>query len=187
MFTLDHLLQLIQSYGLWLLAPFAIIEGPIVTVIAAYIARLGYMNVYAVYVVCILGDLVGDAMYYGIGRLGPAYLPERWLNRLGMTQARQLSLGEHFASKGGRTLLFGKWTHSTGLPIMLASGMARMNFASYMWYNLIGTIPKTALFVALGYFIGEAYSSIDTYIARISLVLLAGALVVVLYLWYRKR
>ena len=187
MFTLDHLLQLIQSYGLWLLAPFAIIEGPIVTVIAAYIARMGYMNVYAVYVVCAVADLVGDAMYYGIGRLGPAFLPERWLARMGMGQARQLALSDHFATKGGRTLLFGKWTHSTGLPIMLASGMARMNFLSYMWYNLIGTVPKTAVFVALGYFIGQAYSSIDTYIARISLGLLLAALVVVLYIWYRKK
>ena len=126
MFTLDHLLALIQAYGLWLLGPFAIIEGPIVTVIAAYIARMGYMNVYAVYAVCVVGDLVGDAMYYGIGRLGPKFLPERWLAKMGMTEARQISLGDHFAQKGGRTLLFGKWTHSTGLPIMLASGMARI-------------------------------------------------------------
>lgn len=187
MFTMDHLLALIQSYGLWILAPFSIIEGPIVTVIASYVARLGYMNVYAVYVVCVIGDLVGDAMYYGIGRLGPRFLPERWLTKLGMTEARQLSLGEHFANKGGRTLLFGKWTHSTGLPIMLASGVARMNFASYMWYNLLGTVPKTALFVALGYFIGHAYASIDTYIARISLGLLGAALVAVLYFWYRQK
>lgn len=187
LFTLDHLLALIQAHGLWLLAPFAIIEGPIVTVIAAYIARMGYMNVYAVYAVCLLGDLVGDAMYYGIGRLGPAFLPERWLTRLGMTEARKLALGDHFAQKGGRTLLFGKWTHSTGLPIMLASGAARMNFAAYMWYNVIGSIPKTAVFIALGYFIGEAYTSIDTYIARISLALMAAVLLALLYVWYRKR
>lgn len=187
MFTLDNLLTLIQAHGLWLLAPFAIVEGPIVTVIASYIARMGYMNVYAVYAVCVIGDLVGDAMYYGIGRMGPAFLPERWLNRLGMTEARQLSLGTHFAQKGGRTLLFGKWTHSTGLPIMLASGVARMNFGAYMWYNLLGTVPKTAVFVALGYFIGHAYASIDTYIARVSLALLGLALVVLLVWWYRKR
>ena len=180
-------MQLIQSYGLWILAPFAIIEGPIVTVIAAYLARMGYMSVAGVYLVCVLGDLVGDGLYYAIGRYGMNILPLRWLNRLGLTEARKLALGEHFAAKGGRTLLFGKWTHSTGLPIMLASGMAHMNFASYLGYNLIGTIPKTALFMALGYFIGHAYASIDTYIARVSLALLAAALVAALYVWYRRK
>jgi membrane protein DedA with SNARE-associated domain len=186
-FTLDNLLQLIQSHGLWLLVPFAIIEGPIVTVIAAYLAHLGYLNVWAVYAVCLISDLVGDAMYYGIGRLGPRFLPAAWLDRIGLSQARQIALSGHFTAKGGRTLLIGKWTHSTGLPIMLASGLARMNFAVYMWYNLLGSVPKTALFVLLGYFIGAAYASIDTYIARISLVLLAAVVVTGLVLWYRRK
>jgi len=187
LFTLDSVLQLIQSHGLWLLVPFAIVEGPIVTVIAAYLAKLGYMNVWAVYAVCVVSDLVGDAMYYAIGRYGTHLLPERWLVKLGLNEARQLTLTDHFAEKGGRTLLFGKWTHSTGLPIMLASGLARMNFAAYLWYNIIGTVPKTALFVAIGYFAGAAYSSIDTYIARISLALLAAALIALLWFWYKRK
>lgn len=187
MFTLDTVVQLIQSHGLWLLVPFAILEGPIVTVIAAYIASLGLMNVWAVYAVCVVSDLIGDAMYYGIGRMGPRFLPERWLTRMGLNEARHLALTDHFAQKGGRTILFGKWTHSTGLPIMLASGMARMNFTAYLWYNLIGTLPKTAVFVALGYFIGAAYASIDTYIARISLILLGVALLIALVVWYKRK
>lgn len=187
MFTLDHLLHLIQSHGLWLLAPFAIIEGPIVTVIGAYLAQLGYMNVWAVYAVCLISDLVGDAMYYAIGRVGPRFLPAAWLDRIGLSQARQIALTDHFAVKGGRTLLFGKWTHSTGLPIMLASGMARMNFAVYMWYNLIGSVPKIALLVGLGYFLGAAYASIDSYIARISVALLAVVMVAGLILWLRRK
>lgn len=186
MFTLDSALQLIQSHGLWLVAPFAVIEGPIVTVIAAYLARLGYMSLSGVYIVCVLSDLVGDALYYGIGRAGPKFLPERWQNRLGLTEARKISLGEHFAEQGGKTILFGKWTHSVGLPIMIASGMARMNFASYMAYNLIGTIPKTAIFMAIGYFIGHAYASIDNYIFRLSLFLLVGVIAIGGFLLQRR-
>ncbi|MEO8243620.1 MAG: VTT domain-containing protein [bacterium] len=187
MFTLDSALQLIQAHGLWLLAPFAVLEGPIVTVIGAYLARLGYMPIVGVYLVCILGDLIGDAFYYSLGRFGPRILSERWQNRLGMTNARKLTLTEHFADKGGRTLLFGKWTHSAGLPIMIASGMGRMNFTAYMAYNLLGTIPKTLLFVALGYFLGHAYASIDTYIYRISLILLVAVLGLAIYLYLRAR
>jgi membrane protein DedA with SNARE-associated domain len=187
LFTLDNLVALIQAHGLWLLVPFAVIEGPIVTVIAAYLARMGLMNVWAVYAVCVVSDLIGDVMYYAIGRYGTHLLPERWLVKLGLNEARQMTLTDHFTQKGGRTLLFGKWTHSTGLPIMLASGMARMPLGAYIWYNLIGTVPKTALFVALGYFIGHAYASIDTYIARISLVLLGVVLIVALYIWYKRK
>jgi membrane protein DedA with SNARE-associated domain len=185
--TQDAVLALMQDHGLWLVGPMAIIEGPIVTVIAAYLAKLGYMTVLGVYLVCLVGDLVGDGLYYWIGRLGPALMPDRWLAKLGMTEARTLALEGHFADKGGRTLLIGKWTHSAGLPIMLASGAARMNFAAYMWYNLIGSIPKTAFFTAIGWFIGSAYSAIDTWIWRGSLVIVLAAAVVGLILWQRKK
>ena len=185
--TQDAVLQMMQNHGLWLVGPMAIIEGPIVTVIAAYLAKLGYMTLLGVYIVCVIGDLIGDAMYYWIGRMGPAILPERWLAKLGVTEARQMALEGHFAKNGGRTLLLGKWTHSAGLPIMLASGAAKMNFSVYMWYNVLGTIPKTALFVAIGWFLGSAYTAIDTWIWRVSLALVLAVAVGLLILWQRKR
>ena len=185
--TQEALLALMQSHGLWLVGPMAVVEGPIVTVIAAYLAKLGYMTLMGVYLVCVLGDLIGDGMYYWIGRAGPAILPDRWLARLGMTQARQLALEGHFAKSGPRTLLIGKWTQSAGLPIMLASGAARMNFTKYMLWNFAGSVPKTAVFVAIGWFIGSAYSAIDTWIWRVSLGAILAAIVVAFVLWQRKR
>ena len=185
--TVDSLVHVMQNYGLWLVGPMAIIEGPIVTVISAYLAKLGYMTLPGVYLVCVAGDLIGDAMYYWIGRAGPKLLPERWLIKLGINAARQMALEGHFAEKGGRTLLLGKWTHSMGLPIMLASGAARMNFSTYMGYNVIGTIPKTAVFVGVGWFLGSAYTAVDTWIWRASLGLTLAAAVILLFIWHRKR
>jgi membrane protein DedA with SNARE-associated domain len=174
--SLDAALALIQNHGLWILAPFAILEGPIVTVIAAYLAHLGYMNIFAVYLICVGGDLIGDGLLYAVGRFGVGLLPDRLMRLLGLTEARQIALTQHFEAKGGRTLLFGKWTHSAGMPILIAAGMAHMGFGRYIWLNLLGTIPKTLIFVLIGYFLGAAYSVIDTYIYRGSQVLL-GAMV----------
>lgn len=183
----DAVLHLMQSHGLWLVGPMAVIEGPIVTVIAAYLAKLGYMQIMAVYLVCVLGDLIGDGMYYWIGRAGPALLPDRWLNRMGITKARQLALEGHFATQGPRTLLLAKWTHSIGLPVMLASGAARMNFTAYMFWNLLGTLPKTAVFTLIGWFIGSAYTAIDTWIWRVSLALIVVLAIGLFLFWRRKR
>lgn len=185
--NLDAVMALIQGYGLWILAPFAIIEGPIATVLAAYLAHEGYMNLAAVYAVCVAGDLIGDALLYLVGRYGAGRLPVAITQRLGMTEARKLAMTQHFTAKGGRTLMFAKITHSAGLPILIASGMAKMNVTLYMWYNLLGTLPKTAVLVLIGYYFGAAYGLIDAYIYRISLVvfilLIFGGGV---YLWRRR-
>jgi membrane protein DedA with SNARE-associated domain len=170
--SLDAVLQLIQTYGLWILAPVSVIEGPIATVIAAWLAHQGYLNIVAVYLVCVLGDLVGDSLLYAVGRFGAGSLPPRLSRWLGMTTARQIALTEHFRTMGGRTLLFGKWTHSAGMAILIASGMAQMGFGRYLWFNLLGTLPKTLIFTLVGYFLGATYGLIDTYIYQGSLILL---------------
>lgn len=187
MLNLDAVMALIQAYGLWILAPFAIIEGPIATVLAAYLAHGGYMNVAAVYMVCVLGDLIGDAILYLLGRYGAGRLPDGITQRLGMTQARKLAMTQHFTAKGGRTLILAKITHSAGLPVLIASGMAQMNFPLYLWYNLLGTLPKTAALVLIGYYFGAAYGLIDAYIYRISLGLLALFLLGGGYYMWRRR
>ena len=179
-------MALIQAYGLWILAPFAILEGPIVTILAAYLAQRGFLPVIGVYLVCIGGDLVGDALLYALGRFGAGRLPARLTRWLGMTEARKLALSAHFNERGGRTILFGKWTHSAGAPILIAAGMAHMPFGSYLWFNLLGTVPKTLALVLIGYYFGAAYAVIDAYIYRGSLLLLfVVALGGGLYWWRR--
>ena len=67
----------------------------------------------------------------------------------------------HFEEKGGRTLLFGKLTHVAGLPILVAAGAARMPYPIFLGYNFLGTLPKTAVFAALGWCFGSAWQRID--------------------------
>jgi membrane-associated protein len=184
--TQADILALVQAHGLWLLAPLAVIEGPIVTIGAGWLARLGVFAPLWVYVICVVGDLVGDGIWYWVGRLGPKLLPPRWWMRLGMTRARRYALAGHYADRGGPTLLFGKLTHTTGLPIMLAAGMARMPFGSYLFWNLVGTLPKTAALLAVGWFLGQAMDSMDAWLWRATLGLGLLAVGVGFWLWRRK-
>lgn len=187
MFTLDGILQLIQTHGLLILAPIAVIEGPIVSVIGAYMAKLGYLNVFAVYAVVVAADLVGDMIFYELGRHGSRILSPKWQHRLRLDDARMEDLKAHFRTKGGRTLVVGKLTHSLGMVVLAAAGAARMNLVSFLWWNLVATIPKSALFVALGYSLGYAYKAIDHYLFRASLVLLLVLIVAALAWWFLHR
>ena len=61
-------------YGYAALLPLAIIEGPAVTVFAAFLAAQGVFEVVGVYAIVVLGDLVGDVLHYAVGRWAAA----RW-------------------------------------------------------------------------------------------------------------
>lgn len=186
MVGVETVLVLLKAHGIAFLAPLAVIEGPIVTVVASYLASLAYLNVYLVFVVVVLADLVGDSILYAIGRRGPQLMSERWRSRLGVTETRVAALTGHFHAKGGRTLIFGKFTHSAGVIVLIAAGAARMPYWRFLAFNLIATTPKSLLFVVIGYTLGRAYTQIDGWIFRASFTLLILTVLGVL-IWLRRK
>lgn len=182
MIGLETVTALIVKHGLAVVAPVAVIEGPIVTVIAAWLASQGLMSLWAVAAVVIAADLVGDFGFYSLGRWGLGRLPKRWLERRGLTHERLEGLMSHFEDHGGRTLLLGKLTHSAGFAVLVAAGMAKMPLLRFFWFNLLGTVPKSLLFVGLGYGFGAAYASINGWITGVTLAL--GVLIVALAISY---
>ena len=119
----DILVQLLQAHGLLLLFPMAVIEGPIVTVVAGWLARLGYFPLGWAMLILVVADLVGDSLLYGLGRAGPDVLPQKWRQAFGVTDARIAQRVELFSTRGGRTLVATKLTHSFGFVALVAAGV----------------------------------------------------------------
>jgi membrane-associated protein len=171
---------LLTDHGIVILALLAIVEGPIVTVIAAWLASRGILDLRQVIVCVILADLVGDSLLYLVGRFGLRAMPVRWRTRLGLPPRRLVRLVRLFRQRGPMILVFGKLTHAAGLAILIAAGAARMPFASFLMANLIGTVPKSLSLAALGYVAGAAYGRIADWLfwasAAIVVALIAAAL-----------
>jgi membrane-associated protein len=174
------LMTLLTSHGIGLLIPLAIIEGPIVTVIAAWLASLGLLDLRQVIVVVIIADLAGDGLLYLLGRFGLGLIPPALQKRLGVSQRRLVRLVRAFRNKGVKLLILGKLTHAAGFAILIAAGAARMPFAAFMGANLAATVPKSLVLVGLGYAFGAAYSQISNGIYWASLAILALGLVIFL-------
>ena len=141
-------------HGYALLFAASVVEGPLVTVLAAYLSAQGLLDPGAVYATVVLGDLAGDALYYVAGRwllrgLGPRARPDGALRR------RIEAWRDYLRERPGRVLLMGKLTHSAGFAVLLGAGAARVPPARYMAYNLLGALPKSAVLVLLGYFWGR--------------------------------
>lgn len=177
---------LVATYGLIVLAPVAVVEGPIVTVIASFLAAQGLLSLPGVFLCVVLADVVGDGLFYGLGRSGLGRLSPGWRQRLGLTPARLDGLVTAFETSAARILLAGKWTHAAGFAVLVAAGAARMPLWRFLWVNLLATIPKILLFMAIGYVFGSGHAQIAGWISGGSLILTAVALLAVLF-WFRYR
>jgi membrane-associated protein len=182
------LTSLIASHGIAILAPLAVIEGPIVTVVAAYLARLSLLNLADVIICVIIADLVGDCLFYWLGRSAPGWLPAWFRERIGASPARIEQLSRTFRDKGMRVLVIGKLTHAAGFAALLAAGAARMPLASFLLANLLATIPKSLALVALGYAFGGAHDLIASWLSAGSIVIFAVlALGLIAFIYLRRR
>lgn len=164
---------LIRDWGLIILAPLAVLEGPIVAIVSGYLSRAGLLMLPQAMVVLVLADLLGDVVLYMLGRRGRAGAALPWLARFGVTRRRLARVLRAFRARGGRILVLGKLTHSAGFAVLLAAGMARMPFARFLALNLLATLPKVAAFLWLGWWFGAVSSG------RIGNWLLGGSLLVV--------
>lgn len=172
MIDLTTIQDLIAAHGLWVVAPIAVLEGPIVTVISSWLAQQGLFDLPRLIAVLVVADLVGDAILYAVGRWGLHRLPAHWLRRIGLREGRIRLMSRRFDHQGGRILAFGKLTHAAGAAVLVAAGLARMPFGAFLFFNTLATIPKTLAFVALGYLIGHAYRLINLWISNASIALL---------------
>ncbi|TGD43888.1 hypothetical protein EEB11_07905 [Pseudotabrizicola sediminis] len=162
---------LIRDYGLLIIAPLALLEGPVVSVVSGYLAKAGLVPLHWVFGVLVVADLAGDLLMYWIGRRGRAGLALPWLARFGVTRRRLATALRAFRRNGGRLLVLGKLTHSAGFAVLLAAGMARMPVMRFLVLNTLATLPKTAVCLAIGWWFGAVTD-------RVGNGLIGGALLV---------
>ncbi len=182
-----QILTLLRDHGTLILAPVAVLEGPVVSVLAGWMVSLGVMPLVRTYVILVLADLVGDFGFYLLGRHAPYSLPLRLRQRLGVTPRNLVRLRRKFRVEGAKFLLFGKLTHAAGFAVLFAAGVARMRPASFLLFNLLGTLPKTAVFLAIGYFLGNATAGVQRGLLLLGLLGFAIAAVWALRVWRARR
>nr|MDQ2860784.1 hypothetical protein [Pseudomonadota bacterium] len=74
---LSQIAPLVSQYGYAVLFPIAVVEGPAVTLVAGALVASGQFDGLLVFAMLVAADLVGDALYYSLGRWGHTPFLER--------------------------------------------------------------------------------------------------------------
>lgn len=169
-FLIDH--------GSALLLPLSVVEGPIVSILAGALSAQGFFHWYWALGLLVCGDLIGDVIYYWIGRKGGA--PFAGLGRrAGMDRLLTPELRQGLTRNAARMLVVGKWTHSIGCVVLVGSGMLRLPLPRFILVNLLATVPKSAVLFGFGYFAGADDPLIAPHAFLVSAVLCAAGLAAV--------
>lgn len=177
---LEATIALISTYGYGLMFLLSVIEGPIVTAMGGFLVSIGTFALLPTFIILILGDLAGDIIYYLAGRYGGTWFIRYIGKYVGVTEERVDKMRPNFHKNHLKIMLFAK-TQAIGSLILFTAGVVRTPFLEFVWFNFIGTVPKTILFLIVGYYFGQALNNFNSYLSYAGIGITAATALIIAY------
>jgi len=187
--VIDWLVNLIEVIGypgvaiaMFIESFFAPIPSEIILPFSGFVAFGGSLNIYGVIVVATLAAYLGTLPFYFIGRWGNEFVME-FLKKYGkylFISQDDLKKGfDAFERYGGGIVFFGRLIPIVRTVISFPAGVARMNFAQFSIYTLVGAGIWSSILASAGFFLGDRWDMVSVYVERYENVILILLLVVV--------
>ncbi len=188
--TSDHLRDLLSMYGYPLLLLVSTIEGTgmpgpieLFFVAAGVLIGRGEMSLTMVWLVVTFGNVLGNAIGYGVGRMGGRPLLDRAITMLHIPPQAMQRVEDWFARYGLFAQAISRWIGVTRTPAILGAGVVRAPLLPYVVGSIIGDGIWALFWSLLGMGIGRGVESLIEHGA--GLITLAVVVVAVAaFLWW---
>jgi len=145
------------------------IEGVNVIILGGFFVARGYFNFWVVWLMMFLGDILGDIMWYYVGYFGGKKIIDK-MGRFFSIKKNFLKVKNFLEKRGGKVIIFIKFTAGLCLAMLITAGTVRMEFKKFLKYDIIGSIGWVTFAFGLGYFFGESYELLSKYVHRMGFV-----------------
>lgn len=177
--SIEAVLSLLEAHPYLLLFPLVMVEGPLTTLCAGFLVAAGFASWPVVYAIAVSADLTGDTLYYLLGRYGRRTRVRRLVRRLGLTEVRLARLEKEVRTNAAKALIGAKIVDAAAIPVLVATGLAKVGYGRFLAWNVAATLPKAAVLMAVGFLFGE---QANQYLDRGSAFVILVALVLAVWL-----
>ncbi|MDD5148490.1 MAG: DedA family protein [Candidatus ainarchaeum sp.] len=178
---------LIQAFGFWtylvlffvvfcetglVFAPF--LPGDSLLFISGSMAAKGFLDAWLLFIIFTVAAILGDTANYWIGNFfGKKIFREKFL----FLKKEHFDAAQRFyARHGGKTIILARFMPVIRTFAPFVAGIAKMNYANFLGYNVIGAVVWVAIFVFGGYLFGN----IPVVSENLSLIIIAIIIVSIL-------
>ncbi|MFA5272648.1 MAG: hypothetical protein WC353_00635 [Candidatus Peribacter sp.] len=181
-------IALLLAYRYWILFPLALVEGPMVSIIAGLLVSQGIFALVPAYTIIFLGDSLPDTLYYIAGRLShKGNFLKRYGHRFGITEHRLAALEYLWQHHTVKSVMISKWAYGLSTVLLLSAGLVRLPSRKYFSYVVPLAMAQSAALLALGYFFGSSYLVISKYIEGVGWIVTAGIVVFLVMYFFASR
>lgn len=165
----SSVLQLLAQYRYEFLVPGALFIGPLVSLTAGVLIRLGVLDLSMTATVLMTTELLGDVFWYWVGnRWGDGFV-RRFGRYVGITAELVARVRALYEIHHDKIIVISKLTAGFGFApaIYFTAGLARVSFSRYMVINIGGQVVWTSAMLAIGYYLGHFYLQFNGALDRV--------------------
>lgn len=189
MFDFTHNPVFVSYWGIFFLMMLENVIPPVpsevIMGIAGIAAAEGKLNLAGILAAGTLGTVLGNLVWYEIGRrFGYERLKpwvDRWSRWLTMEWQDVENLRRHFLRHGGKTVFVFRFLPFGRTMISLPAGLMHMGFGKFVLYTAAGSLVWNVILVGVGYWLKTNIDEIDRYVGPIVMVIVAA--LVLTYIW----
>lgn len=153
---------------------------------AGIFASQGFFNIYVLLLGCIIMAILGDSLGYWMGKKYGRKLFKK--DESFFFKKKYLTSTEDFYEKHGKyTIIIARF-----LPIIrtfapVVGGVGKMDYFSFLSYNIFGGIFWVSLMLLLGYFLGSLIPNINNYLILIIFIILVVSFLPIIFKLFKYK
>lgn len=172
---IEHLLT---TYGYWLMAFGALIEGETFLVAGGIAAHNGIFRLDGLILLALVGSTIHDVAFFLIGR----FFGHEFIKRKPHLFAKVQGMLRTFEKYGVWLIIGLRFAYGLRTLIPMVLGMSPLSFRKFLFFDVIGGIIWSCTFILGGYFFGAVIdrilAALDIYSADLFYILLGGTLII---------
>lgn len=166
--------------------PIVVLEGPIVTIIAGFLASKNYMDFWISYFISIIANIFADTIYYYIGKYSKNKFTRKLARKIGINESKSIRIQENIKKNVGKTLIIGKLAYVVTIPIIVACGTIKVPILKFIFYSTIGTSLISFIMILIGFYLGNALNEINSILNFISAIIILTIFIFIMHIARKK-
>lgn len=155
----------------------AFLPGDSLLFTAGLLASVGHLDIAILIFVCFTGTVLGDNLGYALGkRYGHKVFTKKGSLLFDIDHIDKAE--KFYKAHGGKTVIIARFLPFVRTAAPILAGVGKMNFRTFVIYNVLGGILWAVSFCMLGYISGKLIPNAESYIMPIVEIVLAGSVLV---------
>ncbi|MCW3107542.1 MAG: putative rane-associated protein [Segetibacter sp.] len=184
---MERIIYLLTEYRYLVLFPLAIVEGPMIAIIAGFLSVNGLLNPWIAFPLIVLGDIIGDSICYMFGRWRVPGFIRKISPWFGLTKQKIDRARVYFSSNPTKTIFLSKITLGIGVAGIYLAGNARIAYNKFIAICLVTSAIQYVVYLGIGLLFGSAYIQINHYLNYFASFSILAGLAIILFFFIQSK